>query len=185
MCHEFSCSNAWPKFYPHNRPKETQAQDVFLLSHSVYNVLFWTMFTVDFSQASVSKSLYLWLLETNMTNCFYYFFVIHSPASLPKKVTRAFNKFSVIHCDHPPLRVRHGGRKEDKVCVLLSRLMCRKEFSTPLSYDTFTRALLNNYLYPASNIPLLCLGTSLPPIYSLKLRIIKKPLEFSLCNDTT
>lgn len=123
----------------------------------------------------------------NMTNGFCYFFVIHSPTSFPKKVTRAFHKFSMTCRDHPPLRARHDGREVNKGCdcVLLSRLMCRKVFSTPLSYDTFTRALLHNYVYSASNTSFLCLGTGLPPIYSLKSRIIKKPLEFSLCNDTT
>lgn len=122
-----------------------------------------------------------------MTNGFCYLFVIHSPTRFPKKVTRAFHKFSMTRRDHPPLRARHDSREVNKGCafVLLSRFMCGKVFSTPLSYDTFTRALLHNYLYSASNISFLCLGTGLPPIYSLKLRIIKKPLEFSLCNDTT
>ena len=44
----------------------------------------------------------------------------------------------------------------------------------------FTRTLLHNYLCSAPNVFFLCLGTGLPPLYSPKLRIIKKPLARAL-----
>lgn len=154
----------------------TQGLQCFILDN-VYCEFFW----------SCCIKVILWLLQMNMTSASCYFLVTHNPTHFPKKVTRAFHKFSMTRHDHPPLRARRDGTEVNKGCawVLLPRFMCTKVFSTLLSYDTFTRALLHNYLYSASNTSFLCLGTGLPPIYSLKLRIIKKPLAFSLCNDTT
>ena len=39
---------------------------------------------------------------------------------------------------------------------------------------------MHNYLCSAPKVFFLCVGTGLPPIYSQKLRIIKKPLALSL-----
>ena len=97
------------------------------------------------------------------------------------KMWRKLPKFSMTSQDRRPSRMRSEGWGKDRGWVLPSGWMGgRGPFWSPVA-----RALLRNYLCSAPNVFFLCLGTGLPPVYSRKLRIIKKRLVFSLYHDTT
>lgn len=152
-------------------------------SHKVYNILFPTMFICGFfffkplCWSYTISDFYEGLWQMADT----------TPLSSPAQpawlnMWRQLSKFSTTSQDRQPSRMRSEGweEKKDRGWVLPSAWMGDRGPHTRTFWNTFMRTLLHNYLCSAPNVFFLCLGTGLPPLYSPKLRIIKKPLARSL-----